>query len=83
MANDVHHTLPLGRWNWILGAAGLLAIVSGYVLLSVPPVDGFLSLTLAPFLLVGGYCVLIPAAIMAGGKRGPDPDASASGETEN
>jgi hypothetical protein len=45
-------------------AAGLGTIVVGYVLLRVPPVDGFISLTLAPVLLVAGYCVLIPAALL-------------------
>ncbi|MEW6750834.1 MAG: hypothetical protein AB1505_07635 [Candidatus Latescibacterota bacterium] len=56
--------LPFGRRNGVLFAAGLACIVVGYVLLSIPPADGFLSLTLAPVLLVAGYCVLIPAAIL-------------------
>ena len=37
----------------------------GYICLAQPPVNGFLSLTLAPLLLVLGYCVIIPYAIMA------------------
>ncbi len=56
--------LPFTRKNWILFGIGLLVIAVGYVLLRVPPVDGFLSLTAAPVLLVLGYCVLIPAAIL-------------------
>ena len=48
----------------MLFAAGLAIIVVGYILLSIPPADGFLSLTLAPLLLVVGYCVVIPAAIL-------------------
>ena len=35
------------------------------MLLSFEPVDGFLSLTAAPVLLVAGYCVLVPFAILA------------------
>ncbi len=62
--------LPFTRKNWILFAIGLATIVLGYVALSVPPADGFLSLTLAPLLLVAGYCVLIPLALLA--KEGGD-----------
>lgn len=57
--------LPLGPRGLKLLAAGLGAILVGYLLLRVPPVDGFVSLTLAPLLLVVGYCVLIPVALLA------------------
>ena len=56
---------PFMRKNWILAAAGLASILIGYVCLRIPPAEGFLSLTLAPVLLVAGYCVLIPLAILA------------------
>ena len=67
--------LPFTRKNWILFAAGLAAIALGYVLLRVPPVDGPLSLTVAPILLVAGYCVILPAAILAR-DRGPGRDGA-------
>ena len=56
--------LPFTRKNWSLAMAGLAVIVLGYVFLRIPPAEGFLSLTLAPVLLVVGYCVLIPLAIL-------------------
>ena len=56
---------PFTRKNWTLAAAGLASILIGYVCLRIPPAEGFLSLTLAPVLLVAGYCVLIPLAILA------------------
>ena len=56
--------LPFTRKNWSLAIAGLAAIALGYVFLRIPPAEGFLSLTLAPVLLVVGYCVLIPMAIL-------------------
>ena len=56
--------VPFGRRNWILFGVGIAVIVLGYVLLSIPPADGFLSLTAAPLLLVLGYCVLVPVAIL-------------------
>ena len=56
--------VPFGRRNWLLFGVGLAVIVLGYVLLSIPPADGFLSLTAAPLLLVLGYCVILPVAIL-------------------
>jgi uncharacterized membrane protein HdeD (DUF308 family) len=43
--------------NWML-IGGLAAIVIGYVFL------GFGSISLAPVLLVLGYCVLVPLALL-------------------
>ena len=56
--------LPFTRKNWTLALAGVASILLGYVFLRIPPAEGFLSLTLAPVLLVAGYCVLIPLAIL-------------------
>jgi uncharacterized membrane protein HdeD (DUF308 family) len=64
MATGALPSFSFGRRNWILAAAGLVSIIVGYVLLRIPPADGFISLTLAPLLLVTGYCGLIPAAIL-------------------
>jgi len=51
-------------------ALGLLIV--GYICLAQPPVDGFLSLTLAPILLVLSFCVVFPYAIMARDRRKTD-----------
>jgi hypothetical protein len=59
------NSFPFARKNWIIFAIGIAVILLGYVLLSIPPADGFLSLTLAPILLVAGYCILIPMTILA------------------
>jgi hypothetical protein len=59
-------TLPFTKKNWALFFVGLAVIVLGYLFLRVPPAEGFFSLTLAPILLVIGYCVLIPIAILIG-----------------
>ena len=50
--------LAFSKINLLLAAAGLAAIVLGYVLMA----QG--SITLAPLLLVVGYAVLIPLAIV-------------------
>lgn len=51
-------SLEFSTRNWALAAAALVSIVLGYVLL------GQGSITAAPFLLVLGYVVLIPLAIL-------------------
>ena len=51
--------VELSRRNWMLFGIALLVIIVGYIFLA----NG--SITIAPLLLVAGYCVLIPWAIMA------------------
>lgn len=51
-------SLSFGRRNLILGVAGLATIILGYVLLA----QG--SIGLAPALLVVGYVILIPLALV-------------------
>ena len=59
--------------------AGLVLIVAGYLALSGDKVEGFLPLTLAPILLVLGYCVVIPVGIMYRKKTtAPTTDAPAA-----
>ncbi len=69
--------LPLERENFIIMGVGLLTIVLGYIALSEKTVEGFMPLTVAPILLVFGYCVIIPFGIMyrKKAKSGSAPDA--------
>jgi len=71
---------PLGftRKNYLLFGTGLALIVLGFLFLTSPVfgggfpfvhpfkggVDGWLTMNLAPVMLVLGYCVVIPAAII-------------------
>lgn len=55
---ESHASLKFSTINAILLAAGLAAIVGGYVLLAQGSTVG------APLLLVLGYAVLIPLAII-------------------
>lgn len=59
----------IGRKNIYLFLIGLLAIVIAFVLMAQPPVDGFLSRTLAPVILVIAYLVIIPIAIFIRDKK--------------
>jgi hypothetical protein len=51
--------LPFGKKNYVLFGVAALVIVAGYIALSKG------SITLAPILLLLGYLVLIPVAILA------------------
>ncbi len=52
---------PFGKKNYIAFAIALAVIIVGYISL------GQGSITLAPILLVLGYCVLIPVALIIKG----------------
>jgi len=66
---------PFGPRNYILFAVGLLVIVVGYISLSAG------SITLAPILLVMGYCVLIPISIIIKGKSEVTPAKDVTAES--
>lgn len=70
-------TLPFTRTNYLLFLFGLVIIVLGYIALSRPPAINFWSLTVSPILLVVGYCVVFPIAIMWRG-RGDDREGERS-----
>jgi Ca2+/Na+ antiporter len=55
--------LPFTRENYFLMGAALAAIILGYILL------GSGDITMAPILLVLGYCVLFPIGIIWGGRK--------------
>jgi hypothetical protein len=52
------------RQNYVIFAIGVGVIILGYLAMMQGPHDSFLSLRLSPILLVVGYCVLIPIAIL-------------------
>lgn len=57
-------SLPLGKENFLILGAGVVAIATGYGAMLAGGVEGFLPLVVAPVLLVFGYCVLIPVGIL-------------------
>ena len=65
--------LPFTRRNYYIFAVGLAAIIIGYIALA----QG--SITLAPILLVLGYCAIIPIAILYRGDKDAEPQKEVSG----
>ncbi len=60
----------LGRMNYIIFGIGLIVLVAGYFFLAQPndpgkpAAEGFLSLNVAPILLVVAYLIIIPIALL-------------------
>lgn len=54
---------PFGMKNYVFFGLGLAVIIVGYITLAAG------SITLAPVLLVLGYCVLIPVSILIRDKK--------------
>jgi hypothetical protein len=54
---------PFGTKNYLFFGLGLVVIIVGYIALAAG------SITLAPVLLVLGYCVLIPVSILVRDKK--------------
>ena len=50
--------------NYLLFGLGLIVIIIGFIALSNGPWNSFSSLTLAPVLLIIGYLVIVPLAIL-------------------
>jgi len=55
--------LPFGKRNYLWFIIGLVVIVLGFVFLAAG------DTVIAPILLVAGYCVVIPVAILMGDKE--------------
>ena len=55
--------LAFTKTNYVIFAIAVVVLVIGYVFLSIGPADSVQSLTIAPIILVIGYCVLVPLAI--------------------
>ncbi|MFA6439646.1 MAG: hypothetical protein WCX28_10095 [Bacteriovoracaceae bacterium] len=62
--NKQNGILSLEKFNYQILLAGVAVIIVGYVALSAKPWDNPIALTVAPILLVLGYCVIIPIGII-------------------
>ena len=57
--------IVVGKKSIYIFFGGLLTLIISFVLMAQPPVDGFLSKTLAPILLVIAYLLVFPISIFA------------------
>lgn len=61
--------LPLSKENYRLLCIGIGVVIVGYIFLAQGPADSFWSRTLAPVILVIGYCVILPLSLLYRGKK--------------
>ncbi|MFQ5627495.1 MAG: hypothetical protein ACE5I1_01945 [bacterium] len=78
---SIEKSLPFTRQNYIIFAVGILLVIAGYIALAQGPYNSFSSLSIAPVLLVIGYCVVIPFAILyRGDKSKPEQTEMSRGD---
>ena len=52
------------RINYIIFFIGVLFIVFGYIIMATGETESIQSVKISPLILIVGYCVVIPAAIL-------------------
>tara|TARA_B100000123_G_scaffold29419_1_gene19861 strand:- start:315 stop:584 length:270 start_codon:yes stop_codon:yes gene_type:complete len=55
---------PYKRKNYVLFGFGVFVIIVGYLIMYSGEVDSFQSLVISPLLLLAGYLVIIPMALL-------------------
>ena len=61
---NLFHSWSFGKINYLIFVIGLLTIILGYLMMATGETESIQSVKIAPIILVIGYCVLIPAAIL-------------------
>ena len=56
---------PYKRKNYVLFGVGVFVIIVGYLIMYTGEVDSFRSLFISPLLLLAGYLVIIPMALLS------------------
>ena len=60
----VNFQWPYKRKNYVLFAIGVFVIIVGYLIMYLGKVDSFQRLSLSPILLLIGYLIIIPYALL-------------------
>ena len=55
---------PYKRKNYVLFGVGVFVIIVGYLIMYLGEVNSFQSLVISPLLLLVGYLVIIPIALL-------------------
>ena len=56
---------PYKRKNYLLFGVGVFVIIVGYLIMYLGEVNSFQSLVISPLLLLVGYLVIIPTALLS------------------
>ena len=61
----IQFSWPYKRKNYVLFGVGVFVIIVGYLTMYSGEVDSFQSLVISPLLLLAGYLVIIPMALLS------------------
>ena len=62
--DKVNFQWPYKRKNYVLFGIGVFVIILGYLIMYLGDVNSFQSLTLSPIILLIGYLIIIPYALL-------------------
>lgn len=62
--DKINFQWPYKRKNYVLFGIGVFVIILGYLIMYLGEVNSFQSLTLSPILLLIGYLIIIPYALL-------------------
>ena len=63
-SNSIFGSWSFSKKNYFLFIAGIISISLGYIIMATGETYSFQSLTLSPVILIIGYLVLIPSALL-------------------
>ena len=58
------HSWSFGKINYQLFGLGLLILIFGYIIMATGETESIQTVKISPLILIVGYCVVIPAAIL-------------------
>ena len=58
------HSWSFGKINYQIFGIGLCVIMLGYIIMATGETESLQSVKIAPLILIVGYCIIIPAAIL-------------------
>jgi len=62
-------SIPLNKKNFLIFCLGLLILIIGFYLMTIPPWDSNFALIISPIILLFGYLVLFPLGILKKDKK--------------
>ena len=67
--NTLFHSWSFGKINYMFFGIGLAVILFGYILMATGETESIQSIKISPIILIIGYCILIPMAILIKQKK--------------
>ena len=62
--NTLFNSWSFGKINYMFFGIGLAVILLGYILMAKGETESIQSIKISPIILIIGYCILIPMAIL-------------------